>query len=307
MTAEEAESHTRCFEKLYSDFQIAESCALLQFPYWASDRPGLARSLGGPRPIRLHGRLAETGPPSHASASSISPKKRRLSKECDVLVVTSQEFYERQQAAGMKPILARNGADFDFFASPRSNDLLKDLPKPIVGYYGAIADWFDLDLLTKVAESRPQYTFVLIGQVHQVDVSRLQLLPNVHLLGEKNYREIPLFLSHFDVCLIPFKLNNLTKGVDPVKLYEYFSQGKPVVATNMAELPHNTGLLYIANGPQDFAQKVDEALQENDPQRKQQRIGFARENTWAARVDAMEQAVSHSFPLGVHPHRDLQQ
>ncbi len=296
MTAEEAESHTRCFEKLYSDFQIAESCALLQFPYWR--QAGLAlRDRFGARVLYdcMDDWQNWTAEP-RISEFNLA-EERRLSKECDVLVVTSQEFYERQQAAGMKPILARNGADFDFFASPRPNDLLKDLPKPIVGYYGAIADWFDLDLLTKVAESRPQYTFVLIGQVHQVDVSRLQSLPNVHLLGEKNYREIPLFLSHFDVCLIPFKLNNLTRGVDPVKLYEYFSQGKPVVATDMAELPHNTDLLYIAKDPEDFARKVDAALQEDDPQQKQRRIGFARENTWAARVDAMEQAVSASFPL----------
>src|SRR5258705_5560426 len=90
---------------------------------------------------------------------------RLLARECDILVVTSQEFLERQQAAGLKPVLARNGADFDFFASPRQTDLLAGIPKPIVGYYGAIADWFDLELLIKVVQSRPQYSFVLIGQV----------------------------------------------------------------------------------------------------------------------------------------------
>ena len=296
MTAEEAESHKRCFEKLYSDFQIAESCALLQFPYWR--QAGLAlRDRFGARVLYdcMDDWQNWTAEP-RISEFNLA-EERRLARECDVLVVTSQEFYERQQAAGLKPILARNGADFDYFASPRPNDLLKDIPKPIVGYYGAIADWFDLELLTELAASRPQYSFVVIGQVHQVDVSRLQSLPNVHMLGEKNYREIPLFLSHFDVCLIPFKLNNLTKGVDPVKLYEYFSQGKPVVATDMAELPQNTSLLYIGKDTGDFAQKVDAALQETDPQWKQQRIDFARANTWAARVDAMEQAVSASFPL----------
>ena len=278
MTAQEVESHTRCFEKLYNDFQIAESCALLQFPYWR--QAGLAmRDRFGARVLYdcMDDWQNWTAEP-RISEFNLA-EERRLAKECDVLVVTSQEFYERQQAAGLNPLLARNGADFDFFASPRPNDLLKNLPKPIVGYYGAIADWFDLDLLTELAESRPQYTFVLIGQVHQVDVSRLQSLPNVHLLGEKNYREIPLFLSHFDVCLIPFKLNNLTKGVDPVKLYEYFSQGKPVVATDMAELPHNTDLLYIGKDGEDFARKVDAALQETDQQLKERRIEFRRAPT----------------------------
>ena len=296
MTAEEAESHTHCFEDLYSDFQISESCALLQFPYWR--QAGLAlRDRFGARVLYdcMDDWQNWTAEP-RISEFNLA-EEQRLARECDVLVVTSREFYERQQAAGLKPVLVRNGADFDFFASPRPNDLLQDIPKPIVGYYGAIADWFDLDLLTKLAESRPQYTFVLIGQVHQVDVSRLQPLSNVRMLGEKNYREIPLFLLHFDVCLIPFKLNDLTKGVDPVKLYEYFGQGKPVVATGMAGLPRNTDLLYIGKDQEDFARKVDMAVQETDIQLRQKRIGYARANTWAARVAVMGHAVSNSFPL----------
>jgi GT2 family glycosyltransferase len=132
--------------------------------------------------------------------------------------------------------------------------------------------------------------------VHGVDVSKLESLPNVRLLGEKNYREIPLYLSHFDVCLIPFRLNKLTKGVDPVKMYEYFSQGKPVVATDMAELAQSTDLLYIGKDLIDFANKVDRAIQEKDPQLRKRRIDYAAANTWSARVETMDAAIQATFP-----------
>jgi GT2 family glycosyltransferase len=91
-------------------------------------------------------------------------------------------------------------------------------------------------------------------------------------------------------------LNKLTKGVDPVKMYEYFSQGKPVVATDMAELAQSTDLLYIGKDPDDFARKVDQAIAERDPKLKEQRMEFAAANTWSARVEAIDQAIQKSFP-----------
>ena len=295
MTTAEAQSITGCLQKLYQDFHIAESCAVLQFPYWRQAGLGLREKFGAKILYDCMDDWQNWTAEPRISQENLADE-RLLAKESDILVVTSQEFLERQQAAGLKPVLARNGADFDFFASPRHTDLLAGIPKPIVGYYGAIADWFDLELVIQLAQSRPQYSFVLIGQVHGVDVSKLAALPNVHLLGEKNYREIPLYLSHFNVCLIPFRLNNLTKGVDPVKMYEYFSQGKPVIATDMAELAQSTDLLYIGKDAADFASKVDQAIQENDPQLQKRRIAYAAANTWSARVATMDAAITASFP-----------
>ncbi len=295
MTTAEAQSITICLQKLYQDFQIVEGCAVLQFPYWRQAGLGLREKLGAKILYDCMDDWQNWTAEPRISQENLA-EERLLAKESDILVVTSQEFLERQQTAGLKPVLARNGADFDFFASPRPTDLLAGIPKPIVGYYGAIADWFDLELVIKLAQSRPQYSFVLIGQVHGVDVSKLAALPNVRLLGEKNYREIPLYLSHFNVCLIPFRLNNLTKGVDPVKMYEYFSQGKPVIATDMAELAQSTDLLYIGKDTAGFANKVDQAIQENDPQLQKRRIAYAAANTWSARVATMDAAITASFP-----------
>ncbi len=299
MTTRDAESYSLSLDRLYRDFHLQESCAFLQFPYWRRVGLNLKQRFGARVVYDCMDDWQNWTAEPRISNHNLA-EENKLASECDVLVVSAQQFYERHAAAGRKPLLARNGADYDFFAVPRPNDLLADVKGPIIGYYGAIADWFDLDLLTEVAESRPRYTFVIIGQVHEVDISQLRDLPNVQLLGEKNYREIPLYLSHFDVCLIPFKLNNLTKAVDPVKLYEYFSQGKPVVATNMGELPRDSDLLYIGMDVEDFATKVDlavaEAWSKDGAIKRRRRMEYAQSNTWAMRCRDIDQAVRESFP-----------
>lgn len=294
--ASESDDYRKQLEALFRDLQILESCSLLQFPYWR--RAGLAlRERFGTRLVYdcMDDWRHWTAEPK-ISAFNLE-EEDRLASECDVLVASSAGLAERHQIAGLEPLLVRNGADFAFFADRNGNATDEKFQRPVIGYYGAIANWFDLDLMVSVARSRPQYRFVLAGQVHQIDVSRFKSLPNVSLLGEMIYREIPRLLASFDVALIPFKINTLTGAVDPVKLYEYFSQGKPVVATPMQELKRCANLAYIAASPEEFADQIDRALHESDSQLRTQRINFARANTWAARVDQIDRAVSSSYPL----------
>src|SRR5260370_30703031 len=135
----------------------------------------------------------------------------------------------------------------------------------VIGFYGAIADWFDLELMTQVARLRPQYSSVLIGQVHLADISQLKALPNTYLLGEKPYSELPAYLRQFDVCTLSFRMNRLTQSVNPVQVYEYLSQGKPVVSVPLPELAPLSELLYFGSGPEEFASQLDPALAETHP------------------------------------------
>ncbi len=296
-TQDETDSLVLALTDLYNDFQIAESCVLIQFPYWRQLGLALRDAFGA---IVVYDCMDDwqnwTAEP-RIGEFSLS-EERKLVTECDVLVASSEEFRRRYKSRGIEPVLARNGADIAFFSDPPKNSLLSDCPKPIIGYYGAIANWFDIELLIRVASSRPGYSFVLVGQVHQIDVSGLAGLPNVHLLGEKHYRQIPAYLANFDVCLIPFKLTALTRGVDPVKLYEYLSQGKPVVATPLEELPTDHDLLYTAAEPAEFCRKIDLALNNRaTPALVEQRLAFARANTWALRVRDIDRAIVARFPL----------
>jgi len=117
------------------------------------------------------------------------------------------------------------------------------------------------------------------------------------LLGHKEYAEIPSHLRAFDVCMIPFLVNQVTNATDPVKMYEYFAQGKPVVATAMTELQTWGDLLYLASSPKEFAGKLDQALSEKNGDLARRRIDFARSNTWRHRYEIIDRAITNTFPL----------
>ncbi|MCX6623779.1 MAG: glycosyltransferase, partial [Acidobacteria bacterium] len=104
-------------------------------------------------------------------------------------------------------------------------------------------------------------------------------------------------LKEFSACLVPFRVNAVTHATDPVKLYEYFALGKPVVATSLAELEHCRHLLSMGRDATDFADKLDAAMAENSPELTEARIRFAGENTWTHRVDTLEQAIGARTPL----------
>ncbi|MFY9556491.1 MAG: class I SAM-dependent methyltransferase, partial [Blastocatellia bacterium] len=160
-----------------------------------------------------------------------------LVRGCDLLVVTGQLLFEKWKRYGRPIVVARNAVDWDFYAEHcRPNTILTEVQHPVIGYYGAIADWFDIELLTEAARRRPEYTFVLLGGVFDVDVTKLKALPNVRLLGQQPYETMPQYLYHFDACMIPFKINPITEATDPVKVYEYLSAGKPVVTVALPEL-----------------------------------------------------------------------
>src|SRR5204862_4238512 len=121
----------------------------------------------------------------------------------------------------------------------------------------------------------------LVGAVSDLSASRLRRLSNVHLLGEQPYERIPGYLYHFDACLIPFRVNTTTVATDPVKLYEYLSAGKPVVATMMPELEPYAELIYRAGSPEEFLARLDAAVGERDEALVERRVALAGGHTWA--------------------------
>ena len=156
--------------------------------------------------------------------------------------------------------------------------------KPIIGYYGALASWFDYELVKYLANERPNYNIVLLGIKYDdtFDKSDLCDFPNIHFLGPRNYDILPNYASHFDVCTIPFLINDITQATSPLKLFEYMALGKPIVTTQMYECQKYNSVM-IAKTQKEFVELIDKALllkKENNDNYFNMLNKEALENTW---------------------------
>jgi GT2 family glycosyltransferase len=222
--------------------------------------------------------------------------ERKLLAGADLVTASSESLRRTLQERGAAAELIRNAADLEHFEISVSSSLLAGIEKPIVGYLGAIAEWFDVELVRSAAAARPEYEFVLVGGVFDIDVGGLERLENVQLLGEKPYALMPHYLRRFDVAIIPFRSGPLTESTDPVKFYEYFVQGKPVVTTGLPELERFAGHYYPAADVVEFVVHLDRAIAEDDDRLREDRKRIARENSWDTRVTQFEQAFASIHP-----------
>jgi len=210
------------------------------------------------------------------------------------LVVVSSALLETEARRHNDNVLVlRNGCEHGPFAGIPSKS---PGSRPVIGYYGAIADWFDCDLVANLAESRPEWHFVLVGSTYLADTSRLELLPNVELPGEQSYSEIPAWLARFDVAIMPFRRTTLTEATNPIKVYEVLASGKPLVAVPIPEVAAIAPLVRLATSAEDFEREISAALSENDPGIVRARRDFAARNTWRTRFQELAPAVAACFP-----------
>jgi glycosyltransferase involved in cell wall biosynthesis len=159
-------------------------------------------------------------------------------------------------------------------------------PSPVVGYYGAIAEWFDFELLAHAARQHRDWQFVLIGLTNRkADLDGFTgEHPNVHYLGEKPYESLAAYLAHFDVGIIPFLVNDVTNAVSPVKLFEYAAGGKPIVSTAFTEVCQYSEVLTAGDGDE-FVQQLRRALQLGRDAAYQEKLArLAESNSWQDRA-----------------------
>jgi teichuronic acid biosynthesis glycosyltransferase TuaH len=184
-----------------------------------------------------------------------------------------------------KVILVHNAGNFHHFNSAYNINNQKQINnKPIIGYFGTIGKWFDVDLLVKLAGKLPEMNFIIIGPIGNKDIiGKTKDFDNIELLGPKDFSELPSYLRSFDVCIMPFLINSLVQDVNPVKIYEYLAAGKPVVATKYDELDEFKENIYLASGPEEFEIRIREAIQEDSEALKLKRIDYASKHTWEER------------------------
>ena len=161
----------------------------------------------------------------------------------------------------------------------------EDLNHPRLGFYGVIDERFDTELLDRIAEMRPNWSFVMVGPVVKISEEDLPKRSNIHYLGSKTYDELPAYLSGWDVALMPFAMNESTEFISPTKTPEYLTGGKPVVSTPIRDVVRHYGQLegvQIAGDPESFVAGCEKALElAGDP-----------ESDWLAEADLMLSATS---------------
>ena len=233
------------------------------------------------------------------NAGPMLNEEQKLLQQCDLLLTSSAQLAQRMQALaqGKPHALIRNGADVQHFRDAPATLCLERDGRKVVGYFGAISEWFDMPLVVSLAQARPHWRFVLVGATTGCDVSAARRQPNIELMGEVPYAELPGWVHGFDVCVIPFLLNELTACTNPVKVYEYLSAGKPVVATRLPELELIADQVMLAEGTGAFLTCLDQALQASaDAERIRERRTWAEQHSWGSRVDQLEAALQGIAP-----------
>ena len=197
-----------------------------------------------------------------------------------------------------KLIMNKNGVNLeDFQGQCQTNQSVQEIVnknKPIIGYYGAVSDWFDFNLLERVVRKNPQWEFVVIGPANE-NIKKFESFDNFTYIPPVPYKEIPSYAKCWDVATIPFKINEITLSTSPVKLFEYMAMGLPIVTTPMPECKLYKSV-FIAKDASEFEKQIAAALKAKKTKKYQETLAReASENTWEARVNDMVKIIEKHY------------
>ena len=264
---------------------------VLSLPTWLDAALVLRSRFGWPIVYDCHDLLSGF----RGISSDIVHAEQRALDEADLVLFSSQELMDHHVAEdpslAAKSATLKNAVNPGHFSGIASHRHTRGGQGGVIGYFGALDEWFDVDAVTAVAQAFPERKIQLIGRVEHEGIWRLARLSNVELLGEIPYERLPEFVAHFDAGLIPFRITPLTRATNPIKLYEYFSCGLPVVTTRLPEVELFESLVYIADGATCFPAALHRALDESDPQKTAARMEIANRETWDARAAALAGSV----------------
>jgi glycosyltransferase involved in cell wall biosynthesis len=236
----------------------------------------------------------------HGRQLAMKAMERHLLREADLVIVTSSALLDAKQFLNPHTYLVRNGADTASFGAavdsgePPPADIAA-LPHPVIGIAGVVTEKIDLPLLREVALARPEWSLAFMGPVilrfGQEELTPMDL-PNVHFLGHKPVQMLPRYVAACQVCLMPYKINEWTRNIDPLKMYEYLAAGKPVVSTNIPSTRDFVPPLRIAHDARGFVSAIEEALAETSASEEQALRSLAARHDWNERVEEVSEHIA---------------
>ncbi len=191
-------------------------------------------------------------------------REAQLLEVADVVFTGGPNLYRAK--IGKHPNLHcfSSSVDTKHFASARQTEEAKDqqqIPHPRLGFYGVIDERMDLELLDAVAKARPDWQLVMVGPVVKINPKSLPKRKNIHYIGQRTYSELSSYLAGWDVCLLPFALNESTRYISPTKTLEYMAAGLPIVSTPITDVAEPYGdIVHIAEGSGEFVAACERAL-----------------------------------------------
>ncbi|MCX7049878.1 MAG: glycosyltransferase [Candidatus Sumerlaeota bacterium] len=236
----------------------------------------------------------------YASFSWAPPEARAwheaLVRECAAVVTGTNSLLEQVRPARPEAQYIPSGVRFEQFyreargAVPFPREL-RGLSGPIVGYAGSISDRLEPEIIRAAAARYPEANFIMVGPIHG-SFGRPPLAPNLHYLGLKSHEDLPLYLNHFDVALLPFRNTPAAMATNPVKTLEYLAGGALVVSTAIPDVVQfYSDIVLIARSPEDFVDKIGEAIHANHRTRRKKGIERAREASWEQTALGIETAI----------------
>ena len=235
----------------------------------------------------------------HVPQETLERHRSLLNDKETFVVATADKLYNdvlQIRGSGINCLNSSNGVDLKHFKVEDDN---KNIPKnvksiiqkkkPIIGYFGAIANWFDFELVAYAAKLRPEYEFMMIGPnygSHDLAIlDKLVKISNLHFVGSVDYKVLPYVAKSFTVATIPFKLNEITESTSPIKLFEYMAMGKPVVTTAMREC-FKYPVVRIAKDKDDYVAALDELVgKAQDEQYLTKILDLAQQNSWSKKAE----------------------
>ena len=199
------------------------------------------------------------------SAFSFAPPElvsleQKLLEKADLVFTGGYSLYEAKKDKHHSIHPFPSSIDKEHFAKAR---ILKEdpadqaiIPHPRIGYYGVLDERLDLNLIEEVAQLRPGWHFIFIGPIVKIDPKSVPGNNNIHYLGAKQYQELPLYLSGWDIAMMPFALNESTQFISPTKTPEYLAGGKPVISTAIRDVVNpygKQGMVQIVGSAEEFA------------------------------------------------------
>ena len=224
---------------------------------------------------------------------AIKTEEERLLRKANIVFTVSRPLYESKKKFNPNTHYLSLAADFSHFNQATYDKTvipsdIEKIPGPKIGFLGSIvAGKVDFDLIRYAASSHPDWFFVFVGPVGKgINISEFTSLGNIYFLGYKKLCELPGYLKDFDVAIIPYLLNEVTKGISPLKLYEYLAAGKPIVSTNIPEADPLKEVIKICENKEGFVSAVEDLLRNDSRKDVQKRLEVAKENTWGKRIEA---------------------